>query len=199
MDNRIPYFDFIQREHGVDADKSAEAGYEVPRIVTFVRITPHGHKGDPMEFFAEDFIERKGLEAKAGRYDHSWVARFKEGLAEFREGRELPREGTPLLTWERILKSRREQLAARFPTLEDLAACPDSTLGDIGLDGRVLRDMAKAELQAKKDLEPVVRELAVAKEENRQLRDQVERLAARLDALEDDKPKRHRRTIDEAA
>jgi ubiquinone biosynthesis protein UbiJ len=59
--------------------------------------------------------------------------------------------------------------------------------------------MAKAELQAKKDLEPVVRELAVAKEENRQLRDQLERLAARLDALEDDKPKRHRRTIDEAA
>jgi hypothetical protein len=198
MDNRIPYFDFIQREHGVDADKSAEAGYEVPRIVTFVRITPHGHKGDPMEFFADDFIERKGLEAKAGRYDHSWVARFKEGLAEFREGRELPREGTPLLTWERILKSRREQLAARFPTLEDLAACPDSTLGDIGLDGRVLRDMAKAELQAKKDLEPVVRELAVAKEENRQLRDQLDRLAARLDALEEDKPKRRRMT-EEAA
>lgn len=200
MDNRIPYFDFIQREHGVDADKSAEAGYEVPKIVTFIRITPHGHKGDPMEFFAEDFIERKGLEAKAGRYDHSWVARFKEGLAEFREGRELPREGTPLLTWERILKSRREQLAARFPTLEDLAACPDSTLGDIGLDGRVLRDMAKAELQAKRDLEPVVRELAVAKEENRQLREQLDRLAARLDALEDDKPKRGRpRLTDEAA
>lgn len=200
MDSRIPYFDFIQREHGVDADKSAEAGYEVPRIVTFIRITPHGHKGDPMEFFAEDFIERKGLEAKAGRYDHSWVARFKEGLAEFREGRELPREGTPLLTWERILKSRREQLAARFPTLEDLAACPDSNLGEIGLDGRVLRDMAKAELQAKKDLEPVVRELAVAKEENRQLRQQLDRLAARLDALEDDKPKRGRpRLTDEAA
>lgn len=200
MDNRIPYFDFIQREHGVDADKSAEAGYEVPKIVTFIRITPHGHKGDPMEFFAEDFIERKGLEAKAGRYDHSWVARFKEGLAEFREGRELPREGTPLLTWERILKSRREQLAARFPTLEDLAACPDSNLGEIGLDGRVLRDMAKAELQAKKDLEPVVRELAVAKEENRQLRQQLDRLAARLDALEDDKPKRGRpRLTDEAA
>lgn len=199
MDNRIPFFDFIQREHGVDADKSAEAGYEVPRIVTFIRITPHGHKGDPMEFFADEFIERKGLEAKAGRYDHAWVARFKEGLAEFREGRELPREGTPLLTWERILKSRREQLAARFPTLEDLAACPDSSLGEIGLDGRVLRDMAKAELQAKRDLEPVVRELAVAKEENRQLRDHVERLAARLDALEDDKPKRGRPRLTEEA
>ena len=199
MDNRIPFFDFIQREHGVDAEQSAAAGYEVPKLVTFIRITPHGHRGDPMEFFADEFVERKGKEAREGRYDHAWVAQFKNALTEYRAGRELPREGTPLMTWERILKSRREQLAAKFPTLEDLAACPDSTLGEIGLDGRVLRDMAKAELQAKKDLEPVVRELAVAKEENRQLRDQLERLAARLDALEDDKPKRHRRTIDEAA
>lgn len=200
MDNRIPYFDFIQREHGVDAEQSAAAGYEVPKLITFIRITPHGHRGDPMEFFADDFVERKGKEAREGRYDHAWVAQFKNALAEYRAGRELPREGTPLMTWERILKSRREQLAAKFPTLEDLAACPDSTLGEIGLDGRVLRDMAKAELQAKKDLEPVVRELAIAKEENRQLRDQLERLAARLDALEDDKPKRGRpRLTDEAA
>lgn len=200
MDNRIPYYDFIEREHGVDADKSAAAGYEVPRLVTFIRVTPHGHKGDPLEFFADDFIERKGVEARAGRYEHSWVASFKEGLAAFRAGRELPREGTPLLTWDRILKSRREQLAARFPTLEDLAACPDATLGEIGLDGRVLRDMARAELQARQNLEPVVRELAIAKEENRQLREQLDRLAARLDALEDDKPKRGRpRMTEEAA
>lgn len=200
MESRIPYFDFVQREHGIDSEQSEDAGYEVPKIVTFIRITPHGHRGDPMEFFADEFIERKGLEARAGRYEHSWVARFKDGLAEFREGRELPREGTPLLTWERILKSRREQLAARFPTIEDLAACPDSNLGEIGLDGRVLRDMARAEIQAKKDLEPVVRELAVAKEENRQLREQLQRLEARFDALDDDKPKRGRpRLTDEAA
>lgn len=189
---RIPYFDFIEREHGVDADRSAEAGYEVPKMVTFIRVTPHGHRGDPMEFFADDFIERKGKEARDGRYSHEWVAQFKSGLAEFREGRAIPREGTPLITWDRILKSRREQLAARFPTLEDLAAVPDSSLGEIGLDGRVLRDMAQAELQAKKDLSPVVRELAEAKEENRRLAEMVERLESRLNALEDDKPRRGR-------
>jgi hypothetical protein len=195
---RVPYFTFVDREHGVDAPASAEKGYEVPKMMTFILVTPHGHKGDPMEFFAEEFIERKGREAREGRYDHSWVSEFKEGLAAFRQGKALPRNGTPTMTWERILKSRREGLAARFPTLEDLAATPDSSLGDIGMDGRVLRDMAIAEIQAKKDLSPVIKELADVKEENRQLKDRLDQLASRLDGI-DEAPKRGRpRVLDTA-
>jgi hypothetical protein len=182
--NRVPYFRFVDREHGVDAEKTAEMGYEVPKIVTFIQVTPHGHKGDPMEFFAEEWIERKGREAREGRYEHSWVSEFKEGLAAYRAGKELPRAGTPLLTWERILKSRREQLAARYPTLEDLAAVPDSAIGEIGMDGRVLRDMAVAELQAKRDLSPLVKEVADLREDKRRLEEVVERLETRLEALE---------------
>ena len=194
--SRVPFFMFQDREHGSDPEKSKEAGYEVPRLMTFILITPHGHKGDPLEFFAEEFIERKGREAREGRYDHAWVSEFKAGLAAHREGKEIPRHGTPLITWERILKSRREQLVRRYQTLEDLAAGPDSSLGEIGLDGRVLRDMAKAELQAKKDLSPVVMELASAKETMRQQQEQIDQLMARLDAQE---KKRGRRAETETA
>ena len=194
--SRVPFFMFQDREHGSDPEKSKEAGYEVPRLMTFILITPHGHKGDPLEFFAEEFIERKGREAREGRYDHAWVSEFKAGLAAHREGKEIPRHGTPLITWERILKSRREQLVRRYQTLEDLAAVPDSSLGEIGLDGRVLRDMAKAELQAKKDLSPVVMELASAKETMRQQQEQIDHLMARLDAQE---KKRGRRAETETA
>lgn len=199
--DRIPFFRFVEREHGVDPEASAELGYDVPAMKVFIQITPHGHRGDPMEFFADEFIERKGKEARDGRYSHDWVSQFKAALAEWRAGRELPRQGTPLLTWERILKSRREQLAAKFPTIEDLAAVPDSGLGEIGLDGRVLRDMAIGDIQAKKDLSPVVRELAETKESNRRLEEQLERLTARLDALETDRPRRARaqKIEDEAA
>lgn len=195
--SRVPFFFFIDREHGVDSAKSAEAGYEVPRLMTFIMITPHGHRGDPMEFFADEYIERKGKEAKDGRYDHNWVSEFKAGLASYREGKTIPRHGTPLITWERILKSRREGLVARFPTVEDLAAVPDSSLGEIGLDGRVLRDMAKGDIQAKKDLSPVVKELADANETIRRQQEQIDKLAIRLDAMESDtddtpRPKRGR-------
>lgn len=190
---RVPYFFFQDREHGVDAEGSEKMGYQVPKLVTFILITPHGHKGDPLEFFADEYIERKNREAREGRYDPTWVMEFKAGLAAFREGKALPRNGTPLLTWERILKSRREQLASRFPTIEDLAAVPDSNLGEIGLDGRVLRDMAKGDIQAKKDLSPVVKELADANERIRQQEDLIAKLSSRLDLLEaEDTPRRGR-------
>ena len=182
--SRIPFFMFQDREHGADAELSLEKGYEVPKLVTFILITPHGHRGDPMEFLADEFLSRKHKESREGRYDPAWVTGFKEGLAAYKDGKEIPRHGTPLITWERILKSRREVLSQRFPTIEDLAAVPDSTLGDIGLDGRVLRDMAKADIQAKKDLSPVVKELADAKEDNRRLNEQLEALVQRLNAVE---------------
>ena len=192
--SRVPFFMFQDREHGVNAEASKEAGYEVPRVMTFILVTPHGHRGDPMEFFADEFIERKGQDARKSLYDHSWVTEFKAGLAAHREGKEIPRHGTPLILWERILKTRRTQLAMRFPTVEDLAAVPDSTLGDIGLDGRVLRDMARLDIQAKKDLSPVVKELADANETIRRQQDQLDKLTNRLDALEasDDAPRRGR-------
>lgn len=190
--SRIPYFLFQDREHGIDAEATAKLGYDVPKMVTFILIAPHGHKGDPMEFIADEFIERKKREAFEGRYDQSWVTGFKEGLAAHREGKELPRNGTPLINWERTTKSRREQLAKRFPTVEDLAAVPDSSLGDIGLDGRVLRDLARGDIQAKKDLSPVVKELAEEKEKTRRLEEQMEKIMARLDAAEVNAPKRKR-------
>jgi hypothetical protein len=190
--SRVPFFFFQDREHGVDALLSKEKGYEVPKLVTFILITPHGHRGDPYEFFADEFLERKVREAHEGRYDRAWIQEFKAGLAAFREGKEIPRNGTPLVTWERILKTRREQLAVRFPTIEDLAAVPDSSLSDIGLDGRVLRDLAKGDIQAKRDLSPVVKELAEANETIRRQQEQLEKMNNRLAALEDDKPKRGR-------
>lgn len=190
--SRVPYFFFLDRESGVNVEASKAAGYDVPLMKTIIMITPHGHRGDPYEFFADEFIERKTREAKDGRYDMSWVTEFKDGLTAYRLGNEIPRHGTPLITWERILKSRREQLVKRFITVEDLAAVPDSALGDIGLDGRVLRDMAKADIQAKKDLSPVVKELADANETIRRMQDQIDKLSARMDG---ESPKKRGRPI----
>lgn len=189
---RVPYFQFQDREHGVNVEASKTLGYDVPLMQTFILILPHGSRGEPMEFIAEEFIARKKVEATQGRYEMEWVKAFKNGLELHRDGKELPRTGTPLATWERILKSRRETLSRVFPTVEDLAAVPDSSLGTIGLDGRVLRDMARGDVQAKLDLSPVVKELADAKEDNRRLQEQLAAVMARLELLEDDKPKRGR-------
>jgi hypothetical protein len=191
MEERVPFFTFREAERGINAEASKEAGYDIPLLLTMILIAPHGHKGDPMEFIAEEFISRKAREAQAGNYSHAWVKLFKEGL----EDKEIPREGTPIITWERIMKTRREQLRRQYPTVEDLAAVPDSSLGEIGMDGRVLRDMARGDIQAKKDLSPVVKELANANETIRRQEDMINKLTTRMEALEliaADAPKRGR-------
>jgi hypothetical protein len=137
-----------------------------------------------MEFVAVDFLARKEKEAKDGRYDFQWVKEFKEGYDLYKSGKEIPRHGTPIITWERLLKSRRDQLAPQFPTIEDLAAVPDANLSSIGLDGRVIRDLARGDVAAKKDLSPVVKELAEAKEDNRRQAELIETLTKRLEAVE---------------
>ena len=190
--SRVPFFMYQDREHGTDAEATKSLGYEVPKMVTFILITPHGHRGDPMEFLAEEFIARKERESKDSRYDMQWVKQFKEGLELHRQGKALPRNGTPLITWSRSTKARREQLAMRYPTVEDLAAVPDSSVSDIGMDGRVMRDLARGDIQAKTDLSPLVKELAETKEDNRRLQAQIDSLMNRMSSFEEDKPARGR-------
>ena len=180
---RIPFFSFTQREHGIDAEASATAGYDVPKMETFIHVLAVGMR-DASEHVAKEWIAKKEQEARNGRYEHAWVAEFREGLSEFLQGRELPRNGTPTFTWERLAKARREQLAPQFPTVEDLAAVPDSSLGMIGMDGRVVRDMARGDIQAKKDLSPVVKELALANARIAQQDETIVSLTTRLESME---------------
>lgn len=180
---RVPMFFFKEVEDGEDAAASAELGYPVPKMITRIYVTPHGAK-EPLEFAADEWIKRKDTESRQQLYDPSWVKAFKDGLALYRQGKEIPRTGTPIITWERVSKSRREQLAAKYSVLEDLAAVPDSALNQIGLDGRVIRDLARGDIQSKKDLSPVVKELADANETIRRQAEILERLSERLEALE---------------
>lgn len=179
-DERIPFFWFEDHETGIDAEQSKDLGYPVPKFTTFIYVVPHMHKGDPLDFVAAEWIPRKKQETMMGRYPAGWADEFAHGLKCYKEGKEIPRSGIPLRTYVRIAKDRREFLANKFPTIEDLAAVPDSNLDAIGLDGRVLRDLARAEVQSRKDLSPLVEELAEAKST-------IAALTERLDALESKK------------
>lgn len=188
--DRPPLYTFIDKEMGEDREKSDAAGYFIPKSVTFIQITPHGHKGDPMEFIADEFIARKKVESDMGRYEGGWVRAFEEGLKNHLSGKESVRDGASIMSWERIPdKNRRKALSNRFPTVEDLAATPDSGLDQIGLDGRYLRDMARGDVQSKKDLSPVVRELADANDTIRKQQEQIDALVARMDALAYETPR----------
>lgn len=188
-----PFVRFEFMECGVNAEASAKAGRPIPLVKAYALIMQHGSK-DVLEKDAEEWLAQIHEKALQGQYSPEWVARFKLQYEEFTKGNELPRDGTPIRTWP---APNREQvirlLALGITTVEDLAAVPDAGLGNIGLDGRVLRDLAKNFIEAGEGIGVLARKLADAEQKAREQGEQITRMAQQLAELKaqiPDKPSR---------
>jgi hypothetical protein len=192
---RPPLIWFGEQEYGIDPDASDKAGYPVPRIALMIFVTSHGSK-DCFTAPAESWIEQKHKDAAAGRYNPEWVKMYRAALKEYKAGNELPRDGVPVKTWQMLTSEQRARaIAAKYTTVEDLAAIPDSGLAELGLDGRYIRDTAKAWIAEGKDKGANARALADALAENERLRERADDLTHRIEVLEavqsqDNEPRR---------
>lgn len=140
----MPFVRFFTKDYGRNESASKECGVHVPLRATFIEITGHGSK-DCSEFIAEEWLPRKRAEASRGAYNMEWVEHFEKQYEGWKKGHEVPRQGTPILTWQSITPEQNARLRAlNYQVIEDLAALPDNALGTLGLDGRVIRDMARA-------------------------------------------------------
>lgn len=192
FDKRPPYVRFEEREMGLNAEASEKEGRPIPRVVMMACITPHGSK-DVHEKPAEEWLAQIKAKALAGDYPPEWLAHFELQFKEWQRGNEIPRDGTPVRTWQMCTREASGRLIANgITTVEDLAQFPDSGLGAIGMDGRYLRDLARNWLSEAKDKGANAKALADAnvqieelKKSNAALSDRVERLAARLEAEAD--------------
>ena len=145
----------------------------------------HGDKFSETHKIADEWLAHITQEAVQGRYDANWVAQFKLEYDAFLKGNELPREGTPIRTWAAITREQGTRLLAlRITTIEDLAAVPDSGLGAVGLDGRYLRDLARNVVEHGKGVGALEKRLADSEQLNRDQKEQIERMAERIAAIE---------------
>lgn len=179
-EERVPFFSFEEVEVGEDKEASLEKGYAVPKLETYIKVLPHGHK-DTIDFEVHGFLARKHREAEAGNYPKPWVQEFSSRFEAYKAGRDLPRSGIPVLTWGKLLKKDREALALRYPTVEDVAAVPDSGLTLLGLEGRIIRDKAREEIAG---LNPLKAELGKAEETIKTQAELIAKMEERLAALE---------------
>ena len=167
-DKRPPLVRFEDREYGINVDATERAGRPVPNVVPFALITPFGSK-DVVEKVAAEWVLQIKRQAMQGQYPHEWAKQFAHQYEEWQKGNDVPRDGTPVKTWQAISKEQQVRLIAMgFTVIEDLAQLPDSGLDMIGLDGRYLRDLARkwcdtdtaAIIKRAADLEATVREQA---------------------------------------
>jgi len=196
LDKRPPHVRFEDREYGINQEASATAGRPVPRIVTMACITPPGTKDEHVKI-AEDWLPQLKRKALNGEYPVEWYNFIDMQYSEYKKGNELPREGTPIQTWAAINNTQRATLKAlQITTVEDLAEYPDSGLGNLGLDGRYVRDLARAWMNEGKDKGINAKALADANARIAAQEETIASLNARLAVLEEGKrgPGRPRKT-----
>lgn len=190
QDKRPPYVRFEERDHGIDAEQSKIAGRPVPKTAIFACIMSIGSK-DVHDAIAEEWLASIKAKAIKGEYPLEWSQHFHAAFEEWKKGNELPRTGTPIKTWQMITREQANRLhVIGHTTVEDLAQVPDTSLGQIGPDGRYLRDLAKGWIKEAEDKGGNARELADAKLRIDDLEKANADLRKRLGVLEAQQEKR---------
>jgi hypothetical protein len=189
VEARPPYVTFELRPVE-DRTASIEAGYYKTMDVEYAFITPQGSK-DRIERNVEEWFASLAQQSHEGRFPAEWLAHFRASHKAWKEGRELPLDGTPVLTWPVASPSQVKQLLDhKVRTVEDLAAANEETLNRIGMGGRALKEKAVSWLASASSTGKVTEELAALKTANSDfkarnelLEKQLRELAAKVAAL----------------
>lgn len=147
MEQRPPYVRFEQRAVE-DRAKSNETGVYSYKDVNFALVTPHGSK-DVFEDEAESWLAKQQEHARKGRIPETHFKYFKSQYDAWKDGQELPEEGTPIKGWA-VLSPAQQQMCiqANVRTVEDLALAPEDALHQIGMGARALKQKAVAWLSS---------------------------------------------------
>lgn len=173
-----------------DRGETIKKGRVVTRDVNMAYIMQPGSK-DEVERPAEEWIQqirRNMLEESPNAYPAEWVEIFERNYGLFKQGTEIPIEGTHLKNWPLLTPAQAENLTAmNIFTVEEVANMNEEALQAYGIGGRDLRDKAKAYLQSADDLGKSAQEIAALKADNETLSRTIEALTQRLTALEEKK------------
>ncbi len=147
---RAPYVAF-ERRPMEDRAASIEKGIYTTKDVDFAIITPQGSK-DQIERVAEEWLAHIDQEALTSRFPREWAKAYKFAFKEWKEGREIPVDGTAIANWGVPSPAQRDAMRQlKIRTVEDMAAANEETIHRLGMGGIQLRKFAQDFLQAAKD------------------------------------------------
>jgi len=188
-----------------DRAASIEAGKKVYKDIDWVIITPPGGK-DVIENHAEQWLANIRDRAQVGQYDPEWVEAFTKMYGMYKEGKELPEDGTPLRMCTTLFTPAEIQncLGANVRTLEMLAQANEEALGRIGMGARALKTRAQESIKVG-DSAGSAMKVEALQIENAELKSKVAALTEIVTemreqmALQGDAPRRGRPPKQEAA
>ena len=130
-----------------DRQASLDAGHYVSKDLHYAYITRPGQK-DTLVKEATQYIKDLTEAARNGRVPATWPEHFKKLYSAWRDGIEIPPEGTPILGWAVIPPAAQKALThAGIRTVEDLAALPEQDMTSVGMGAVSWRQKAVAWLE----------------------------------------------------
>lgn len=172
--DRPPYVTFMQVAVE-DRDASIEAGHYVAKDVDFARIMPPG--GEIVEREVAGWFENMEQKVREGRFNEDWLHAFRKKYSMWKEGLEIPLEGTPIKSWPGLSPAQYKTLEAiRVFTVEDLANANEQTLRAFGMGAHGIQERARAYLRSSADVGKVAEENSALSARLKDLEEQVKTL-----------------------
>lgn len=199
MQKDVPYFEFFT-DTIEDREQSEEMGRYVEKDVDCIKLIPKGGKLELVDYY-DSWMSGKRRLASGGQYDPEFLRHVEKSYGIWKEGQEIPVEGTPIKGWSQISPATQTNIInANIRTVEDLANATEEGLSQIGMGARDLQRKAQAWLDSVEDHGKVTQELSNLKTENEDLRQIVERQQEQIAELQkNQKQKPGRKPRSEAA
>jgi hypothetical protein len=123
-------------------------------------------------------------ELNSGRLHPDIAEYYRRQAKRFREGQEIPVEGTPIKTWPVLTPAQAETvLGIHIRTVEELANLADDGVRRLGMGGIDLKNKAKAWLAAASDKGKLTHEMAALQKKSEFQESTIATLQAQLDEL----------------
>lgn len=123
-------------------------------------------------------------ELNSGRLHPDIAEYYRKSAKRFRDGQEIPIEGTPIKNWPVLTPAQIETvLSIHVRTVEELANLPDDGVRRLGMGGVDLKNKAKAWLAAASDKGKLTHEMAALQKKADLQESTIATLQAQLDEL----------------
>lgn len=157
-DGGMPFVRFEVRQVEDRAASIANGRYST-KDVDFILLVPAGSGGkEEIEAVYSEWLEQRKVDSGrheirtgdhatpmfAARFPDTWLEKIENGYKAWKEGQEIPIEGTSILNWAVLSPSQRNRLQQMsILTVEALAEAPDSAVEMFGMGGMTLRQRAR--------------------------------------------------------
>lgn len=168
-----------------DTAATKKAGQYVAKDVDYAYITPPFSKDEVVKK-AVSFIEDNARKVSLNQMPRDVADRYKQQYDAWKNGQELPPDGTPIKGWPMISPAQQNMLIDRkIMTVEMLSQANDSALVLIGMGGVAMRNMALNWLAQAKDKGPLTMQMTEVQKENEILKGSIEALTKQVNALQE--------------